>query len=133
MRCNGEWAPAPSTPASPSSALKSDHTLSLGKTNIKPGGTNQQGKWKEAQLGESQQKGQREETCRKDKTRNKLTKEEESGSWEAQEDKRSRCGGCINHRDTFLHNPQVNLMWTSLDESNDYKHKLVFSSCLCVV
>ncbi|XP_026208215.1 calpain-5-like [Anabas testudineus] len=106
VRCNGEWAPAPSTPASPSSTLKSDHTLSLGKTNIKPGGTNQQGKWKEAQLGESQQKGQREETCRKDKTRNKLTKEEESGSWEAQEDKRSRCGGCINHRDTFLHNPQ---------------------------
>uniref|UniRef100_A0A8C3G8A5 Si:dkey-19b23.13 n=1 Tax=Cyclopterus lumpus TaxID=8103 RepID=A0A8C3G8A5_CYCLU len=28
------------------------------------------------------------------------------GGWEAQMDKRSRCGGCINHRDTFLHNPQ---------------------------
>uniref|UniRef100_A0A667ZUP6 Calpain-5-like n=1 Tax=Myripristis murdjan TaxID=586833 RepID=A0A667ZUP6_9TELE len=27
------------------------------------------------------------------------------GEW-AQLDKRSRCGGCINHRDTFLHNPQ---------------------------
>ncbi|XP_051576338.1 calpain-5-like isoform X2 [Myxocyprinus asiaticus] len=26
--------------------------------------------------------------------------------WEKQMDKRSRCGGCINHRDTFLHNPQ---------------------------
>uniref|UniRef100_A0A8D3A6C0 Si:dkey-19b23.13 n=1 Tax=Scophthalmus maximus TaxID=52904 RepID=A0A8D3A6C0_SCOMX len=26
--------------------------------------------------------------------------------WEAQADKRSRCGGCINHRETFLHNPQ---------------------------
>uniref|UniRef100_A0A3Q3RIV6 Calpain-5-like n=1 Tax=Mastacembelus armatus TaxID=205130 RepID=A0A3Q3RIV6_9TELE len=40
----------------------------------------------------------------------KVTKEEGggemSGSWEAQMDKRSRCGGCINHRDTFLHNPQ---------------------------
>lgn len=22
-------------------------------------------------------------------------------------DRRSRCGGCINHRDSFLHNPQV--------------------------
>uniref|UniRef100_A0A673AJM7 Calpain-5-like n=1 Tax=Sphaeramia orbicularis TaxID=375764 RepID=A0A673AJM7_9TELE len=26
--------------------------------------------------------------------------------WEVQVDRRSRCGGCINHRDTFLHNPQ---------------------------
>uniref|UniRef100_A0A8C9YCV4 Si:dkey-19b23.13 n=1 Tax=Sander lucioperca TaxID=283035 RepID=A0A8C9YCV4_SANLU len=37
------------------------------------------------------------------------TKEDDSGEvggWEAQMDKRSRCGGCINHRDTFLHNPQ---------------------------
>lgn len=32
---------------------------------------------------------------------------EEEGGWEAEVDKRSRCGGCINHRDTFLHNPQV--------------------------
>uniref|UniRef100_A0A665WQG5 Si:dkey-19b23.13 n=1 Tax=Echeneis naucrates TaxID=173247 RepID=A0A665WQG5_ECHNA len=31
---------------------------------------------------------------------------EGSGGWEAQLDKRSRCGGCINHRETFLHNPQ---------------------------
>lgn len=28
-------------------------------------------------------------------------------SWEREMNKRSRCGGCINHRDTFLHNPQV--------------------------
>uniref|UniRef100_A0A8C1TJL6 Si:dkey-19b23.13 n=1 Tax=Cyprinus carpio TaxID=7962 RepID=A0A8C1TJL6_CYPCA len=26
--------------------------------------------------------------------------------WERQIDRRSRCGGCINHRDTFLYNPQ---------------------------
>ncbi|TRY85549.1 hypothetical protein DNTS_017172, partial [Danionella cerebrum] len=26
--------------------------------------------------------------------------------WERRSDRRSRCGGCINHRDTFLHNPQ---------------------------
>lgn len=36
--------------------------------------------------------------------RNSTTEEERR--WEAA-DKRSRCGGCINHRDTFLHNPQV--------------------------
>lgn len=35
------------------------------------------------------------------------TKQE--GACEAEVDKRSRCGGCINHRDTFLHNPQVKL------------------------
>uniref|UniRef100_A0A3B4YGI2 Calpain-5-like n=1 Tax=Seriola lalandi dorsalis TaxID=1841481 RepID=A0A3B4YGI2_SERLL len=31
---------------------------------------------------------------------------ERNGGWEPQVDKRSRCGGCINHRETFLHNPQ---------------------------
>uniref|UniRef100_A0A3Q3WNE2 Uncharacterized protein n=1 Tax=Mola mola TaxID=94237 RepID=A0A3Q3WNE2_MOLML len=39
----------------------------------------------------------------------KLTEEAEggeAGGWEAQVHKRSRCGGCINHRKTFLHNPQ---------------------------
>ncbi|XP_029696689.1 calpain-5 isoform X1 [Takifugu rubripes] len=30
----------------------------------------------------------------------------QAGGCEAEVDKRSRCGGCINHRDTFLHNPQ---------------------------
>uniref|UniRef100_A0AAQ4RUR7 Si:dkey-19b23.13 n=1 Tax=Gasterosteus aculeatus aculeatus TaxID=481459 RepID=A0AAQ4RUR7_GASAC len=30
----------------------------------------------------------------------------QAGGWEAQMDERSRCGGCINHRDSFLHNPQ---------------------------
>lgn len=33
----------------------------------------------------------------------------QEGGCEAEVDKRSRCGGCINHRDTFLHNPQVKL------------------------
>ncbi|KAM3857325.1 calpain-5 isoform 2-T2 [Diretmus argenteus] len=31
---------------------------------------------------------------------------EVDGGWEAQIDRRSRCGGCINHRETFLYNPQ---------------------------
>lgn len=34
---------------------------------------------------------------------------EKNGRWDAQVDKRSRCGGCFNHRETFLHNPQVKL------------------------
>uniref|UniRef100_A0A3P9D3A1 Calpain-5 n=1 Tax=Maylandia zebra TaxID=106582 RepID=A0A3P9D3A1_9CICH len=34
---------------------------------------------------------------------------EVNGVWKVELDKRSRCGGCINHRDTFLHNPQVNI------------------------
>uniref|UniRef100_A0AAY5KZJ8 Uncharacterized protein n=1 Tax=Esox lucius TaxID=8010 RepID=A0AAY5KZJ8_ESOLU len=29
-----------------------------------------------------------------------------NGGWERQTDKRSRCGGCINNKGTFLHNPQ---------------------------
>ncbi|XP_026188136.1 calpain-5 [Mastacembelus armatus] len=107
VRCYGEWAPAPTPPAEPpSTILRSDSV----KSNIKPGGTKQQGNRKEARLGESQQEGRKEGKCGKDKLVGKVTKEEGggemSGSWEAQMDKRSRCGGCINHRDTFLHNPQ---------------------------
>lgn len=108
VRCYGEWAPAPSTTgAHPSSTV----ALTLGKSNVKPGGTKQRGHRKEARLGESQQEGgKRGRRCQK-----KVTKEyggereEQDEGWEAQMDKRSRCGGCINHRDTFLHNPQVNL------------------------
>lgn len=137
VHCYGEWAPAPSTSTPPSAVLKSNCTLSLGKNNIKPGGTKQQGSWKEAPLGETQQKGQKEGKCWKDKTRTKSTEEEESGeltgSWEAQMDKRSRCGGCINHRDTFLHNPQVNLKWESSDRCNDLKHKRDFSSFVSIL
>lgn len=119
VRCYGEWAPAPRSPGAPPSAiLQSNYTLSLDKNNIKSGRTKQQGNQNEARLGESQQKGQKEGKFVKDKTRKKVMKEEENGelteSWEAQMDKRSRCGGCINHRDTFLHNPQANLKWTSL-------------------
>lgn len=130
VHCYGEWARAPSASTPPSVVLKSNCTLSLGKNNIKPEGAKQRGSWKEARLGESQQKGQKDGKCWKDKTINTLTEEEESGgltgSWEAQMDKRSRCGGCINHRDTFLQNPQVNLKWESLVERNDHKHKRDF-------
>ncbi|XP_062300798.1 calpain-5-like [Scomber scombrus] len=111
VHCYGEWASAPSTPrALPSSAiLHSNHLLTLGKSNSKPRGTKQQGHRKEARLGESQQeRGKRGgERCHKKVAKvDGGNKEEQKGGWEAQMDRRSRCGGCINHRDTFLYNPQ---------------------------
>ncbi|XP_044041049.1 calpain-5-like isoform X2 [Siniperca chuatsi] len=110
VRHYGEWGPAPTSPGTPpSTVLHGNHTLSLGKSNSKPGGTKQRGNWKEARLGESQQEGGKGGRCQRDKAVKEVTKEDDSGEvggWEAQTDKRSRCGGCINHRDTFLHNPQ---------------------------
>ncbi|XP_070849791.1 calpain-5 [Chaetodon trifascialis] len=110
VRRYGEWAPAPSSPGThPPTVLHSNHTLSLGRNSAKPGDTKQRGNRKEARLGESQQEGGKGGRCERDKAVKKATKEVEggeAGEWEAQMDKRSRCGGCINHRDTFLHNPQ---------------------------
>lgn len=111
VRRYGEWAPAPSSPETPPPAvLHSSHALSLGRNNGKAGGTKQRGNRKEARLGESPQTGNKGRRCERDKAVKKAMKEDEGGEvegWEAQIDKRSRCGGCINHRDTFLHNPQV--------------------------
>ncbi|XP_040038758.2 calpain-5 isoform X2 [Gasterosteus aculeatus] len=104
VRRYGEWAPAPATTATPPSAvLRGDPSL-----NPKPGVTEQQGNRKEARLGESQQR-KGGEGVREKKAVKKAAKEDgggEAGGWEAQMDERSRCGGCINHRDSFLHNPQ---------------------------
>ncbi|XP_041634821.1 calpain-5-like [Cheilinus undulatus] len=108
VRCYGEWTLAPtSSEMPPSSTLESNYSLSLGKSHIKPRGTNQRGNRKEARLGESLQQGGRGES--QDKAVKDAMEEEEGREeegWEAQMDKRSRCGGCINHRDTFLNNPQ---------------------------
>ncbi|XP_073331445.1 calpain-5 [Pagrus major] len=110
VRRYGEWAPAPTSPEiPPPTVLHSNHTLSLGRNNANAGGTKQRGNRKEARLGESQQTGNKGGRCERDKAVKKAKKEDEGGEveeWEAQMDKRSRCGGCINHRDTFLHNPQ---------------------------
>ncbi|XP_029382451.1 calpain-5 [Echeneis naucrates] len=104
VRCYGEWAPAPSTPGSPPS------TVLHSKYALQPAGTKQRGNRKEARLGESQQEGRKQGGCERSKAVKKTMREgdggEGSGGWEAQLDKRSRCGGCINHRETFLHNPQ---------------------------
>ncbi|KAK2899830.1 calpain-5-like [Channa argus] len=116
VRCYGEWALAPchsSASTSPSTVFQSNSALTVGNNNIKPGGTTQQGNWKETRLGESQQDREKEGKRGKQKAGKQVTKEEEygnlTGSWEAHMDNRSRCGGCINHRDTFLHNPQFML------------------------
>ncbi|XP_008300315.1 calpain-5 [Stegastes partitus] len=111
VNCYGEWALAPTTPgAPPSTVLQSNYAVTLRTNNIKPGGTKQQGNRKEARLREIQQERGKRGRCDPEKTRKSATKEDDGGDvngvWEAQMDKRSRCGGCINHRDTFLHNPQ---------------------------
>ncbi|XP_039997575.1 calpain-5-like [Xiphias gladius] len=111
VRRHGEWAPAPTTPGSPpSTVLHGNYALTLGKNNVKPGGTKQRGNRKEARLGESQQERRKRGRCDRDKAVKKVMREDDDGEgnrgWEAQVDKRSRCGGCINHRETFLHNPQ---------------------------
>uniref|UniRef100_UPI003AACCED1 calpain-5 n=1 Tax=Centroberyx gerrardi TaxID=166262 RepID=UPI003AACCED1 len=120
VHCYGEWAPAPTAPgASPSTILPSGHALTLGKSNAKPGGTQQRGDRKEARLGERQREGGKGGGGGRGRDKAVASKQEKKvkeghgeegreldGGWEAQMDKRSRCGGCINHRDTFLHNPQ---------------------------
>ncbi|XP_074480223.1 calpain-5 isoform X2 [Sebastes fasciatus] len=111
VRRYGDWAPAPTSPGKPPFTVlhnSNHHALSSG--NAKPGASKQQrGNRKEARLGQ-QQKGGRGGRCERDKAVKKVTEEDdddgEVGGWEEQMDKRSRCGGCINHRDTFLHNPQ---------------------------
>lgn len=58
---------------------------------------------------------QRPERTTKDKE-DEFQKKEEGvvdDHWDREMDRRSRCGGCINHRETFLHNPQV--------QQNDHK------------
>lgn len=121
VRRYGEWAPAPTTPGShpPAAVLRGDYALTLGKNNVEPGGAERRGNRKEARLGESQQEGGRKgRRCERTKAVKKATEEDDGGEggggWEAQADKRSRCGGCINHRETFLHNPQVKLLRRSL-------------------
>lgn len=125
VSCYGEWTPAPTNPDSPPATVQqTNYTLTLGKSYKinKTAGTKQpQGNRKEARLGESQQDEGKRGRCNPGKT---ATKEEYFGEvdglWEAQKDKRSRCGGCINHRDTFLHNPQVEQAKTSSQSAQEF-------------
>ncbi|XP_028838734.1 calpain-5 [Denticeps clupeoides] len=118
VRCPGEWTPAPGQTVSPH--LPVSKTPALAKP-APQGGHAQRGDRKEARLGERKQdwpmaKGEDKKvmTQRNSTMENKkvssldtdASNEASDRSWEEQIDKRSRCGGCINHRDTFLLNPQ---------------------------
>ncbi|XP_072232843.1 calpain-5 [Leuresthes tenuis] len=105
-QCYGEWAPAPTASGeAPSKVLNGNIALNQSENNAK-----QRGNRKEARLRESQQKGVKRGSCDPHESGRNTRKQDEggeaNGAWEAQMDRRSRCGGCINHRDTFLYNPQ---------------------------
>ncbi|KAM4714625.1 calpain-5 [Anableps anableps] len=82
----GEWAPDPDAHITPplSTGKYSTTALALSRSNIRPEGSKQRGN----EVRKSNQEGRKR------------------GEVVEEMDKRSRCGGCINHRDTFLHNPQ---------------------------
>ncbi|XP_031688162.1 calpain-5-like [Oncorhynchus kisutch] len=126
VRCHGEWVPSPNTTgATPATLLPCRQASNLGKNTAKPGEVNQtpRGDRKEARLGKRRRSGGgeggggggREKVAVAKKGGEKKTKRKEEsvkkegevvGRWDKHMDKRSRCGGCINHKDTFLHNPQ---------------------------
>lgn len=128
-QCTGEWTHAPpdSTrpPASRSSntqkvSLSSQWSLSATarREDRKEEGLSERQlhEWKDHRVKVKKTKGeQKAGTTKKGERTTKENKNEFQGKengvvdkrWESEQDKRSRCGGCINHRETFLHNPQV--------------------------
>ncbi|XP_063043315.1 calpain-5-like isoform X2 [Engraulis encrasicolus] len=122
VRCEGEWRPPPRggrpkryppylPPGKPSSTAPYPLVWYT-----------QRGDRKEARLGECKQEpttGRRRERDQDnrgpariqdknggDAAKKRLCDQAVHRRWMAHRDKRSRCGGCINHRETFLHNPQ---------------------------
>uniref|UniRef100_A0A3B3C037 Si:dkey-19b23.13 n=1 Tax=Oryzias melastigma TaxID=30732 RepID=A0A3B3C037_ORYME len=100
--CYGEWTPAPPTTEAPLATInRGDVALIPGKNDLKYGRTKQEANREE--VGENSNRKKRK--CDPDKNRNNIRREKDGGFLEV--NRRSRCGGCINHRDTFLLNPQV--------------------------
>ncbi|XP_061817090.1 calpain-5 [Nerophis lumbriciformis] len=85
VRCYGEWSPA------------------LSSTNQPPSAVCMLSRRKENQVEEPW--GNKRHLKQVSKYQSKYAEELNRGR-EVHVDKRSRCGGCINHKDTFLHNPQ---------------------------
>ncbi|KAJ8008326.1 hypothetical protein DPEC_G00103670 [Dallia pectoralis] len=114
VRCPGEWAQAPNTPGTSTGTLFPSHPVpNLGKNTAPLGRVDQtqRGDRKEARLGEGRRGAGKDNAVVVEKksirTEVRLNEEGElDGGWEKQTDRRSTCGGCINHKDTFLHNPQ---------------------------
>ncbi|XP_037539546.1 calpain-5-like [Nematolebias whitei] len=89
----GEWVLAPTPPVAPPSTALHSNTAN----NARPERTEQ--RWNRR---ETPQGGGKIKNCEKRRSADF----EINGSQEVLMDRRSRCGGCINHRDTFLQNPQ---------------------------
>ncbi|XP_066538035.1 calpain-5-like [Hoplias malabaricus] len=136
MRCSGEWAHAPTdstdrlpTASTASQPSHSQNAFSSSQWSHPAPVPAPRGDKKEERLGERQldkrklrgtkekKKETGEKKARSIKAGERLpkkigkelrVKEEEmvEEEWVREMDKRSRCGGCINHRETFLHNPQ---------------------------
>lgn len=123
--CTGEWTHAPLDSTRPT-ASRSSHTQKVSSSaQWSPPATALRGDRKEEKLSERQLHERRDHRVKEKKTgptqrgegttkgkENEFQGKEKrvvDESWEHELDKRSRCGGCINHRETFLHNPQVAL------------------------
>ncbi|XP_053485140.1 calpain-5-like [Ictalurus furcatus] len=126
--CSGEWTHAP-LDSTRLTASQSSNTQKVSSSSqwSRPT-TAPRGNRKEERLSERQLHERRDHTVKEKKAKgeqkagltqrgNRTTKENEDEfqgkeegvveeSWEREMDRRSRCGGCINHRKTFLHNPQ---------------------------
>ncbi|XP_030636044.1 calpain-5 [Chanos chanos] len=125
-RCSGEWTQGPVEPWPGATISPSTKTPPARGIHVGQPGLAQRGDRKEERLGERQRdlRAHRERTKEREKQKTGLAKGGEAikkkteariersgdglmnGGWEREMDKRSRCGGCINHRDTFLNNPQ---------------------------
>ncbi|KPP56571.1 hypothetical protein Z043_125799 [Scleropages formosus] len=99
VRCHGEWKLGPAdTPGA---------TEAVGEASRPGPPLCPRGDKKEQQLGETQgdrmAEGGKESNSVSVRSERSVMSEDGSGR---HTDRRSRCGGCINHRDTFLNNPQ---------------------------
>ncbi|TSL34648.1 Calpain-6 [Bagarius yarrelli] len=133
--CNGPYliilSPPPTTGGMPYAPPDSTKPTSSQSSNVQNNSSNFQkslpdialrGDRKEERLSKRQLHERRDHTEKKKKAKVKQKpgpmqkanedefQAEEKGvvneSWEREMDRRSRCGGCINHKETFLRNPQ---------------------------